>query len=266
MIYRQCVLHQAEMPMEIAMHREIAMQSLLCLLTMLICIVVRPQPSFAQSSQLAALTARVVAVGIAVAVAPVGIFHPGGPIGAFTQTGRLLEAERATAIAPQLLAAGDKIMFPERYADGVMYTTLDRPASLKPSATGLENAAQYHKFYATAAAIKALRGGEPIPSGAVITAVKYRAKLDPHGNPIKHENGRFVRGDLIGFSVMEKRTGWGAAYPSEIRNGEWEFQEFTADGKPNDKVNLLACFQCHRSQAHKDFLFTFDGIKAVFAK
>ena len=248
------------------MHREIAMQSLLRLLTMLICIVASSQPSFVQSSQLAALTARVVAVGIAGAVAPVGIFHPGGPIGAFTQTGRLLEAERATAIAPQLLAAGDKIIFPERYAEGVMYTTLDRPASLKPSATGLENAAQYHKFYATAAAIKALRGGEPIPSGAVITAVKYRAKLDPHGNPIKHENGRFVRGDLIGFSVMEKRTGWGAAYPPEIRNGEWEFQEFTADGKPNDKVNLLACLQCHRSQAHKDFLFTFDSIKAVFAK
>jgi hypothetical protein len=252
--------------MEIAMHGKIAMQSLLCLLIILICIVAGSQPSFARSSPLAALTARVVAVGIAGAVAPVGISHPGEPIGAFAQPGRLLEAERAPAIAPQLLAAGDKIVFPERYAEGVMYTTLDRPASLKPSAPGLENAAQYHKFYATAGAIKALRNGELIPSGAVITVVKYRAKLDPHGNPIRHENGRFVKGDLIGFSVMEKRIGWGAAYPPEIRNGEWEFQEFTADRKPNDKVNRLACLQCHRSQAHKDFLFTFDSIKAVFAK
>ena len=247
------------------MHKEIAMQSLLCLLIILICIVASSQPTFA-SSQRAALTACVVGVGIAAAVAPVEIFHPGGPVGAFAQPGRLLAAEGATAIAPQLLAAGDKIAFPERYAEGVMYTTLDRPPSAKATATEPENTAQYHKFYATAAAIKALRNGEFIPSGAVITVVKYRAKLDPHGNPIKHENGRFVRGDLIGFSVMEKRTGWGAAYPTEIRNGEWEFQEFTADRKPNDKVNLLACFQCHRSQAHKDFLFTFDSIKAVFAK
>jgi len=160
----------------------------------------------------------------------------------------------------------NKIVFPDRYAEGVMYTTVDRPASTRPSMTGLENTAQYRKYYATVAAIKALRNGEPIPSGSVITTVKYRAKLDAQGNPLKHDNGRFVRGELIGFSVMEKRTGWGAEYPAEIRNGEWEFQEFTADRKPNDKADLLTCFQCHRSQAKKEFLFTFDQIKAVVAK
>jgi len=213
-----------------------------------------------------ALAARVVAASIVGPTALIGISHLAGPIAAFTQPDRLLEAEGATDLAEELPAGGDEIVFPERYAEGVMYTTLDRPASQKPSATGLGNAAQYRKFYATAAAIKALRNAEPIPSGAVITVVKYLAKLDPQGNPIKHENGRFVRGDLIGFSVMEKRTGWGAAYSPDIRNGEWKFQEFTADRKPNGKVNLLACFQCHRSQARKDFLFTFDSIKAVFAK
>src|SRR5262245_141250 len=119
-----------------------------------------------------------------------------------------------------------------------MYTTVDRPASTQPSTTGLENTAQYRKQYATAGAIKALRNGGPILSGSVITVVKYRAKLDAQGHPMRHDNGRFVKGGLIGFSVMEKRTGWGAEYPPEIRNGEWEFQEFTADGKLNDKVNL----------------------------
>ena len=100
----------------------------------------------------------------------------------------------------------------------------------------------------------------------MITVVRYRAKLDEQGNPIRHENGRFVKGDLLGFSVMEKRTGWGAEYSPEIRNGEWEFQEFTVEGKPNDNVNLVACMQCHRSQASRDFLFTFNKIKAAFAK
>ncbi len=100
----------------------------------------------------------------------------------------------------------------------------------------------------------------------MITIVKYRAKLDAQGIPLTHDNGRFVKGDLAGFSVMEKRSGWGTEYPPDIRNGEWEFQEFTADGKPNDKVNLLTCMQCHRSQANRDFLFTFNKIKAVFAK
>src|SRR5262249_358962 len=157
-----------------AKHERFAMDSLRCIL---------------KSSALAALAARVVAASIVGPTALIGISHLAGPIAAFTQPDRLLEAEGATDLAEELPAGGDEIVFPERYAEGVMYTTLDRPASQKPSATGLGNAAQYRKFYATAAAIKALRNAEPIPSGAVITVVKYLAKLDPQGNPIKHENG-----------------------------------------------------------------------------
>lgn len=168
-----------------------------------------------------------------------------------------------TAVAPPLRAGNSKIAFSESYAEGVMYTTVDRPASTRPSTAGLENTAQYRKYYATAGAVKA---GEPIPSGSVITMVKYRAKLDAQGNPLKHDNGRFVKGDLIGFSVMEKRTGRDAEDPPGICNGEWDFQEFTADRKPDDGVNLVACFQCHRSQAKTDFLFTFGKIKAAVAK
>jgi hypothetical protein len=60
------------------------------------------QASVAEQSSAPALTARIVAVGIrgASAVAPVGVFHPGGPIRdkaefvAFTQPGRILEAKR----------------------------------------------------------------------------------------------------------------------------------------------------------------------------
>jgi hypothetical protein len=169
-------------------------------------------------------------------------------------------------VAPQARAGGVKVAFPENWAEGVMYTTVDRPVSPRPSTTGLENTAQYRKHYAPAVTIKALRNGEPVPSGTVITMVKYRAKLDAEGNPLKGENGRFIKDELIGFSVMEKRTGWGTEYPPDIRNGEWEFQDFTADKRPNDKVNLAACFQCHKSQASKDYLFTFDKIKAVVAK
>jgi hypothetical protein len=172
----------------------------------------------------------------------------------------------ATAVAPKLHAGDGKVVFPQNYAADVMYTTVDRPANTQPSTAGLESTAQFRKYYATVGAIKALRTGEPIPSGSVITVVKHRVQLDAQGNPLRHDNGRFVKGDLIGFSVMEKRTGWGAEYPPEIRTGEWKFQEFTADGKPDDRVHPLACMQCHRSQASTDFLFTFAKIKAVFAR
>jgi hypothetical protein len=76
-----------------------------CLAILTLCLVgLLPSSSFAQDARkdAPALTARVVAVGIpgASAVAPVGFFHPGGPIhdnagfAAFTQPGRILDRKR----------------------------------------------------------------------------------------------------------------------------------------------------------------------------
>jgi len=40
---------------------------------------------------------------------------------------------------------------------------------------------------------------------------------------------------------MEKRAGWGAEYPADLRNGEWEFSMFKPDRTFNDKANINAC-------------------------
>ena len=65
-------------------------------------------------------------------------------------------------------------------------------------------------------------------------------------------------GKLFRYIVMEKRGGWGAEYPSEIRNGEWEFQAFNADKSINESENGTRCFSCHKAQAQNDFVFTRD--------
>ena len=152
------------------------------------------------------------------------------------------------------LAGGDKIAFPENFAQGVMYTTLDRADNK-----------QYRELFVTpAAAVEAAKKGEPLPSGTVITIVQYKAQVDAQGNPVKDANGRFVKGDLIGYGVMEKRTGWGAEYPAETRNGEWEYQAFTADKKVNEKANLAGCFQCHKPlPSSQDFVYSYDKLKAA---
>jgi hypothetical protein len=36
------------------------------------------------------------------------------------------------------------------------------------------------------------------------------------------------------YVVTKKRTGWGAEYAPEKRNGEWESQGFNADKSVND--------------------------------
>jgi len=156
-------------------------------------------------------------------------------------------------IALQVRAGGDLIAFPENYAKGVMYMLLDR-ADLK----------EFREYYVTPAAVDAAKKGEALPSGTVITAVRYKVQLGADGNPVKGADGHFVKtGDLNGYVVMEKRTGWGAEYPEAKRNGEWEYQVFTPDKKPNDKANLNTCFECHKPHADTQYLFTLDKIKAA---
>lgn len=162
----------------------------------------------------------------------------------------------AIAIADPARAGGDKIAFPENYAKGVLYATVDRADNK-----------QYRELYVSPpAAIEAAKKGEPLPSGTVLTLVQYAAQLDAQGNPVKDAGGRFIKGELIAYTVMEKRTGWGAEYPPDIRNGEWEYQAFTKDRKVNDKAVLANCFKCHKPLDKQDFVFTYDRLKAAMAR
>jgi len=151
-------------------------------------------------------------------------------------------------------AGGDKVAFPADYDKGTLYTTVDRADNK-----------QYRELYVSPpAALEAAKKGEPLPSGTVITLVQYRAQLDADGNPSKDANGRFIKGDLAAYTVMEKRTGWGTEYPDNVRNGEWEYQAFKADRTPNTAANLTACFNCHKPlNPNQDFVFSYDKLKAA---
>jgi hypothetical protein len=159
----------------------------------------------------------------------------------------------AITLTAAVRAGGDKVMFPENYGKGVLYTTVDRPDNK-----------QFRELYAPKEAIDALKAGKPIPSGAVLTMVNYKAKLGADGNPEKDANGRFIKTDEIaGIAVMEKRAGWGTEYGDDIRNGEWEYQAFKADKTVNDKANLKSCFTCHKPLDKQDFVFSFEKMKSA---
>lgn len=130
----------------------------------------------------------------------------------------------------QALAAADLVVFPEAYRQGVHYETVKRGNITE-------------ELFASRAAIEAATNGQPLPSGTVTTMEDYRD------------------GKLFRYVVMEKRTGWGADYPPEKRNGEWQFQAFNADKTVNRSENLDRCFACHKGQAAQDFVFTLDRMK-----
>jgi hypothetical protein len=141
-----------------------------------------------------------------------------------------LPVAAATILAWRVLAGGDLVNFPESYAEGVLYATVTR-GSIRED------------IFTSRAAIDAVKAGQPIPGGTVITLVDYRD------------------GKLFRYVVMEKRTGWGAEYPPERRAGDWAFQAFKADKSVDRNETLDRCVSCHKPQAAQDFVFTLDRMK-----
>jgi hypothetical protein len=172
---------------------------------------------------------------------------------------RIVIAAAVLASAPflgvvaQAQLGRDKVAFPQDYAKGVLYTTIDR-----------HDIKQYRELWGPAAALEAAKAGKPLPDGTVLTLVQYGALTTAAGEPQKDASGRFIKGPKVGYAVMEKRAGWGAEYAEQLRNGEWEYQAFTADGKPNERANVTACFACHKPLGDRvDFTFSYDRMKAA---
>jgi len=147
----------------------------------------------------------------------------------------------------------NKVAFPENWAKGVMYATVDRP-----------DTKQYREFYTTPDVLEAVRAGRPVPDGAVITLAAYMAEVDAAGVPLKDANGRFIKGKLAAVNVQQKKRGFGDEIPASIRNGDWQYQSFSPDGKVNDKANLTACYQCHLPFAKDEFLTNMAKLKGSF--
>ena len=50
-----------------------------------------------------------------------------------------------------------------------------------------------------------------------------------------------------------------AEYDEKIRNGEWEYQAFTAAKAVNANAKLTACFECHKPlPGGQDFVFLYN--------
>jgi hypothetical protein len=148
-------------------------------------------------------------------------------------------------------AGPENVRFPSDYASWQRYATVER-SDLK----------QTREMYARPEIVKAVRAGKPIPDGAVIVMAVHAAKTEADGMPQKDSQGRFVKDKLVNVMVMEKRAGWGADYPAEWRNGDWEYAAYLPEGKPNEKANagIQACFACHKPKDAQDYVFTMPGL------
>jgi len=148
-------------------------------------------------------------------------------------------------------AGPDKVQMPAPAKRQVFLGRVDRP-----------DVKQVREVFSSIDTIKAAKPGQMLPSGSVLTMDIYATKLDGKGEPLKDEAGRLVKDKLTAVFVMEKRAGWGAEYSEALRNGEWEYARFTADGRPGP-ADTTACFQCHKPKADQDYVFSMPKLSGA---
>jgi len=161
---------------------------------------------------------------------------------------RVVPAAILFLVTASATAGTEKVAFPA-YQTHVLYDVLDQP-EIK----------EIREAYINAEALKGLKPGQPLPSGTVLSLPTFKARVNEKGELVKDPNGRLVRGPLDRIVVMEKRTGWGVEYPEDLRNGEWEYARFRADGTRDPQANIKGCFECHKPESKRDFVFTLDQI------
>jgi hypothetical protein len=113
----------------------------------------------------------------------------------------LSAASSVVAIITLANAGADKVVFP-KWQGHVLYLVLDQPADKEIA-----------EAYVNPDVLTAIKPGQPLPSGTVLTTVRNKARLDDKGELVRDPNGRLVRSE----------------YSDDIRNGEWEYARFRPD-------------------------------------
>jgi hypothetical protein len=144
-----------------------------------------------------------------------------------------------------------RIAFPSAYNTTFKnYLSLDR----------VQNPDQIIRLFANDVALEAGSAGKELPNGSILVGEVYAALKDADGKVITSSLDRRVRDKMVAIAVMEKRQGWGDAFPPELRNGDWDFGIFSPDGKRLDK-DLNACRSCHAPLTTTQHLFSLEHIK-----
>ncbi len=146
---------------------------------------------------------------------------------------------------PAQVAMG-KISIPDDYQSRfTVYRTIDYPAP--------RNEVRFN--YANETALAAARAGQPLPDGSFLLVANFSAVLGDDGNPIRGPDGHFVPGDPVSVTAVAREAGWGDAIPALLRNENWNYRSFMADGTPNTG-SQANCLVCHLGQADTSYLFT----------
>lgn len=144
-----------------------------------------------------------------------------------------------------------RVQFPKDYAKHFTHYTTINFAQRK----------QVRRYLANNLALRAAAAGEPLPDGAYLFVEVYKAKLDGDGNPVTGADGFYERGELAAYTAMETQPDWGDSIPKNLRNGDWNYAVFKADGTRRDGINQAQCLACHKPLTADSYVFSLKALK-----
>lgn len=144
-----------------------------------------------------------------------------------------------------ILSAFSGLKDPEQvpYPTGYRSWTHVKSKVAMPANAANKSSGTYHHIYANDLAMQGYKTGK-FPKGAVIVA-DFITAVD--------SSAALFEGQRKYVDVMIRNT------EQYADTGGWGFEEFDKDSKTARKVNLVnaqACFNCHKSQAASEFVFS----------
>jgi hypothetical protein len=85
----------------------------------------------------------------------------------------------------------------------------------------------------------------------VILQVSYKAYKDAAAKDIA--------GPVQSHAGMESHINWGSDIPLLLRNENWDYALFAADGKRHDELNEAQCVACHKPKEPDSYVFTISS-------
>lgn len=125
------------------------------------------------------------------------------------------------------------------------------------SAVQRPDAKQVREIYMNPAAVQAT-ASTGFAHGTVFVMENYAAMETTDGRLATGTDGKLIKADLLRVFVMGKNAGWGQQVPESLRNGNWVYASYLADGRTMGPEDTTTCRACHLPLANKDFVHRYD--------
>jgi len=94
-------------------------------------------------------------------------------------------------------------------------------------------------------------------NGTVFVMENYAVLETTDGKLASGSDGKLIKADLLRVFVMGKNAGWGQGAPEPLRNGNWVYASYLANGQKGPE-DTATCRGCHLPLASKDFVHRYD--------